>query len=79
MYILKQMQRYCKNESPKPIGELFTKKEQVHPYETRHRSNPRSTKAKLNITCTCTSKTFLWVGPKIWTCSQVSRQSRTRT
>ncbi len=62
LYILKQMHLHCKNESPKPISELFIKSVQVHPYQTRHRSNPRSTKTKLNIT----SKSFLCVGPKIW-------------
>ncbi len=65
------MHLYCKNESPKPIGGLFIKSEQVQPYQTRHRSYPRSTKAKLNITF----KNFLCVGPKIWSNLQSSLQS----
>ena len=69
--ILQQMHLYCKNESLKPIGELFTKYEQAHSYEIRYRSNSRSTKAKLNIT----SKSFLCMGPKI--CSNL--QSRLQT
>ena len=44
------MHLYFNNESPKPDGELFTNNEQVHSYKTRHRFNPRSTKAKLNNT-----------------------------
>ena len=52
------MHLYFTNESPKSIGELFTKNEQVHRYETRHRSNPSLTQSKFDVS----SKSFLLCG-----------------
>ncbi len=60
--ILKQMHLYRTGNTPKPIVELFTRNEEIHQYNTRHKQDPRAHKWNTAIA----KRGFVSQGSNLW-------------
>ena len=61
-FVLKQMHLYRTGNTPKPIVELFTRNEEIHQYNTRHKQDPRAHKWKNAIA----KRGFVSQGSDLW-------------